>query len=188
MTTRIPLSHAGLPADVADRFAWHRRAAVAAAEPDAVAPAGRPARFPLAALTGFALTGVIIVIAVVLFARNPALGPTQPVASGSGRATMATPASMVAARVITPSPTPATAPASLAITAAAATTGPGSPAATARTRMPGAGSTSTATGEAATGEPRGIGARRDDVAAAASACRNSWIAQYLARHGMPLTC
>lgn len=183
MTTRTPLSHAGLRADVADRFTCRRRAAVAAAEPDAAAPAGRPTRFPLAALAGFALTGVIIVVAVVLFARNPGPGPTQPVASGTGRASLATPASIVT-RVVTPSPTPAdtpaTSPAPPATTAAAATTVPGSPAATARTRMPTTGSRSAATG--------GTGSRRGDGAAAASACRNSWIALYFARHGMPLPC
>jgi hypothetical protein len=187
MTIRIPLSHAGLPADLADRFGWRPRAAAAAADIDAAAAAGGPTRFPLAALAGFALTGVIIVVAVVLFARNPALGPTRPAASGSGRATMATPASMVAARVVTPSPTPAQAaapaPAPPATTAAAATTGPGGTAATTRTRVPAAGARPTATGRTT-----GVGYGRDDVVAAASACRNPWIALYLARHGMPVTC
>ncbi|WP_045876881.1 hypothetical protein [Pseudofrankia sp. DC12] len=175
MPTRIPLSHDGLPADVTDRFAWHHRPDAPTTGPGTGLPdgvtgtAGRPVRVPLAALAGFALTGVLIVVAVVLFARNPALSTTAPVASESAQTGAATPASMVAARAVTPSPTATT-------TAAAASSQ--SPAATTRIRLPGAGPKSTAT----------TGTGRDDTDAAASACRSSPIAQYLVRHGMPLPC
>jgi len=184
MPTRIPLSHDGLPADVTDRFAWRIRPDGPTTGPDAGAATGlggRAARLPLAALAGFALTGVMIVIAVVLFARNPVLSTTEPVASGSTRTGAATPASLAAARAVTPSPTAAETPAAAAappaaMTAAAASSQ--SAAATTRIRLPGAGPKSTAA----------TGTARDGTDAQASTCQNSPLAQYLVRHRMPLPC
>jgi hypothetical protein len=167
MPIRIPLSHDRLPAHLTDRFTWRRRA-------DAPA-AGAGARFPLAALAGFALTGVIIVVAVVLFARNPALDTTQTVASGKPQTSLATPASMVAAREATPAPTPAAVSASLATTSAALATRQ-SAAPTTRRLFGGPKPNATA------------GAGRDGAVAAATACRDSPIAQYLMRHGLPIPC
>ncbi|ADP78117.1 hypothetical protein FraEuI1c_0029 [Pseudofrankia inefficax] len=167
MPIRMPLSHDRLPEDVTDRFTWRHRVD---------APASRPAgRFPLAALAGFALTGVIIVVAVILFARNPALDTTQTVASGKPQTSLATPASIVAAQEATPAPTPAAASASLATTSAALAT---RQSAAPTTRRLFGGPKPTAT----------TGAGRDDAVAAATTCRNSPIAQYLLRHGLPLPC
>jgi hypothetical protein len=85
------------------------------AGPPARPPAASP-RLPFAALLGFAVTGVVIVIAVVLFERGAPLGP-------SGVTTTAPTAqtSRATTRPVTPTPARATA------TLANATTSPPAP-------------------------------------------------------------